>query len=110
MEGFEEVVPGVMVNKRRGFTVSIPHPDPAWVIRNTEETACLGDGQGVLYVFSSEELAKRYIEKVEVKGGFPKPYAWDELVDAFGKAYHSVLVDHTGEAGFYSNVPLRKGI
>ena len=109
MEGFEEIAPGVMVNTRKGFKIEIPHPDPVWVIRNKDKTASIG-GQGTLFVFSSEELAKRYMEKTGVEEGSPKRFSWDECVDKFGRSYSDVLVDHKGEAGFYSNVPLRKGI
>jgi len=110
MGGFQEVVPGLMVNTGRGIKVSIDHPDPVWVIRNKEETAFMGGNDRTLFVFSSEELAKKYIEKRKLEGGFPKCFSWDELVDKLGKSYHSVLIDHKGEVGFYGSVPLRKGI
>lgn len=109
MDGFEEIAPGVSVNTKRGWKISIPHPDPVWVIRNKEETATSGD-YGTLFVFSSEELANKYIEKTNLKGGFPKRFTWNELVDKFGSSRQDVLVDHKGEVGFYSNVPLKKGI
>jgi hypothetical protein len=110
MEKFQEVVPGVMVNTRRGFKVFIDHPDPVWVIGNKEETALIGGQDRTLFVFSSEELAKKYMEKRKLEGGFPKRFSWDELVDKLGKSYHSVIIDHKGELGFYGSAPLRKGI
>jgi hypothetical protein len=109
MEGFEEIVPGVSVNTKRGWKIEIPHPDPGWVIRNKDETLSIGNREN-LYVFSSEELANKYMEKTHLSGGFPKSFSWDECVDKFGKSYSNVLVDPTGEPGFLSSVPLRKGI
>jgi len=102
MKGFKEVAPGVMVNTRRGFKIKIPHP-------NKDETASMGDGR-TLFVFSTEELAKGYMEKVGLEEGFPKCFSWEELVDKFGQSQSNVLVDHKGEVGYYSNVPLKKGI
>ena len=109
MEKFQEVVPGVMVNTECGIKISISHPDPVWVIRNKEETASIG-GPGILFVFSSEELANQYMEKTKIEEGFPKCFSWDELVDKFSESYTDVLVDQNGESGFYGSAPLKKGI
>lgn len=108
MDGFKEVVPGVIVSA--GLKIKIPHPDPVWVIRNEEETGSLTSDEGPLFVFSSEELANKYMEKRGVEGGFPKCFTWDECVDKFSQSFSDVFVDPSGEPGFCSNVPLRKGI
>lgn len=109
MDGFEEIVPGVLINTKRDVKVFIPHPDPIWVIKNKEGTALIANC-GAIFVFSSEELANKYIEKTKIDGGFLKCFSWDELVDKFSNFYRNALVDHKGEFGFYKNVPLKKGI
>jgi hypothetical protein len=37
-------------------------------------------------------------------------YSWDEMVDLFSSFHSHCIVDHTGLAGFFQKVPLRKGI
>jgi len=110
MNGFVEIVPGVMVNARRDIKVSIYHPDPAWVILNKEKTASLGDGRRTLFVFSSEELANKHIKNMGVKNGIAKCFQWAELVDKFGESYTHALIDNTGDGAFHGMPPLQKGI
>jgi hypothetical protein len=109
-EGFEEVVPGVLVNKSSGFKVSIPHPDPCWVIRNPEKTATMVTKSGSLAIFSDEEKANTYMKDWKKEDFVLEAYGWDDLVDKFGKQFADAIVDHSGEPGFYQNVPLKKGI
>lgn len=107
--GFEEVVPGLMVNKGSGITVSIPHPDPAFVINNPEGTAVLASGNSLL-IFSDDEGAKHYMRDQDGSSYAVKEYTWEDLVDAFKRKFPDAIVDHKGEDGFYQTVPLRKGI
>lgn len=108
MKGYKPLVDGILV--RDDFKIERPHPDPCWIIRNEEETASYSDGAGTMFVFSSEELTKAYIKTTQLAGAVVRSLVWDELVDKFGKNFHSVLVDNKGKEGFYHIVPLEKGI
>lgn len=104
---FKQVAPGVLV--REDLQVSIDHPTNCFILRNADDTASLTHGES-LSVFSSEENAKAYIEKVGLTGAIIKPFQWDELVEQFGARFGDCLIDHKGEEGFYGTAPLRKGI
>jgi hypothetical protein len=107
--GFTEVAPGVLVNE--GVSVSIPHPDPCWVIENKAKTMVLGTGLEML-VFSSEQAVSSFLNN----GLTPKEvlvtsqYSWDEVVDLFSPFHSHCIVDHTGLTGFFQKAPLRKDI
>lgn len=104
---FRQVVLGVLA--REDLTISVDHPTNCFILRNQDDTASLTHG-GSLGVFSSEENAKAYIEKVGLAGAVIKPFQWDELVEQFGERFGDCLIDHKGEEGFYGSAPLRKGI
>ena len=116
MSGFREVVPGVMVNTDSRIKISIPHPDPCWIIRDAarENTMTVG---GRLAVFSGEVKAHAFMTR-EPDGSHEQPdgsyvlekMSWDELVDQYSERFPDTLVDHRGVEGFYSVVPLQKGI
>jgi len=107
--GFEEVVPGVLVNKRSGFKIIVPHPDPVTVIRSPDDKASMTISES-LCVFSNEEMATSYMGNSPKDSYILRTYAWDALVDAFGGVFPDVIVDPKTEPGFVSVVPLRKGI
>ena len=106
---FKEVVPGVSVNTDSGFKVSIPHPDPCWTICNPDKTATMSNS-GSLLVFSDEEKGHNFMKGGSKDSYLLEKYDWDDLVDKFGGQYSRATVDHEGKAGFYSAVPLQKGI
>jgi hypothetical protein len=104
---FKEVVPGILVNEK--FKVSIPHPDPCWIIRSPEDNLCFVSGDHLL-VFSNEEKANALMKEWSGAQYKLKQYSWDDLVDVFKVRFRQVLVDCEKESGFYSLVPLQKGI
>jgi hypothetical protein len=109
--GLKKVTPEVLVNENRGVKLSMPHPDPCWVIRNLEKTGTMADGNGSLVVFSDEEKANAYMTKDGPEDNYVlEEYCWDDLVDKFSSGYSEVIVDHKGESDFYLSVPLQKGI
>ncbi|MFZ2253103.1 MAG: hypothetical protein WAW13_02930 [Minisyncoccia bacterium] len=110
--GFIQAAPGLLVSDQ--FTVSIPHPDPCWVIENPVGTEVLASSDFQLLVFSTEELLQSFMKAAEVYvlgGGIgPVRFTWDELVDKCGEQYTEAIIDHEGKAGYYQSAPLRKGI
>lgn len=104
MKGYKDIGGGIMVADN--LKVMAAHPNPCWIIRNEEETASRSNGAGGLFVFSSEELAKTFIEAANLAGAIAKRFLWDDLVDNFGGGFHSALIDYKGDEGFYSVVPL----
>lgn len=105
---FRKVAPGVFVNKK--ITVSIPHPDPCWVIVEKEGSDVVMVSDGNLLVFSDAEKAKKVMEGESEDSYFIEKFSWDNLVDKFGKRLSSTLVDKENKPGFYQSVPLQKGI
>lgn len=108
MCGFKEVVPGVLVSENTKISVS--HPDPCYVIHNPEQTASRMIDGGTLLVFSDEKKAGAFMNGEPEKSYIVKEYSWDDLVDRFTEQVEQVMVDHKGQSGFYSVVPLRKDI
>ncbi len=106
-DAFRQVAPGVFVNKK--ITVSIPHPDPCWIIENKEKTSVLGSDDSLL-VFSTPEKAKNFMESEFEDEYSIEEYTWDDLVDIFSPRISLVVVDKENESGFYQSVPLQKGI
>ena len=104
----KKVAPGIMVGAR--FTVSIPHPDPCWVISNPDKTAAMTNGESSLLVFSDEEKLHNFMKEAPKDSYIASKYSWDDLVDTFNEQCSQVLVDHEGVPGFYQTVPLQKGI
>lgn len=103
-----EVVPGLLVSP--GVKVTIPHPDECWYISNLTDTSTIQSGDKLL-VFTTADGASRYIDSEEVEGAkVVGPLTWEELVDAFQGMTPAVILDHTGEDGFYETVPLRTDI
>lgn len=109
-EEFKTVVPGVMVSKK--ITISIPHPDPCWIIASAKGSriVMVSGNQSDLLVFSSQKNAEELMIGEDYKGYSIEKFSWDELVDVFGTRFNSVLVDKKKEDGFYNCVPLQKGI
>lgn len=110
--GFIQAAPGLLVSDQ--FTVSIPHPDPCWVIENEEGNEVMVTSDFQLLGFTTEELLRSFMEAAEVPalgcGVKPVCFTWDELVDKCGGRHTEVIIDHKGAAGFYQSAPLRKGI
>jgi hypothetical protein len=103
----KRIAPGILVSA--DVKVEIPHPTECFILRNEEGTASI-HFEGSLGVFSSEENAKTYIQNTALGGAVITPYKWHQLVEDFGGRFGECLIDHTGEAAFYSTVPLRKDI
>lgn len=105
---FKKVAPGVFVNKK--ITVSIPHPDPCWIIENKERTRVVLGSDGSLLVFSTPEKAKNVMQGKSEDEYSIEEYTWDDLVDIFSFRISLVVVDKENKPGFYQSVPLQKGI
>jgi len=109
--GFKVIAPGVLVNT--DFEVKIPHPDPCWVLELKDESgAVISKDTRHIYVFTTEELLRTYAEvaNVPMDEFHPVAYPWVELVEKCGKCFPGVIIDHTGEPGFFQTVPLQMGI
>ncbi|OGZ18728.1 MAG: hypothetical protein A2175_00365 [Candidatus Nealsonbacteria bacterium RBG_13_42_11] len=87
---------------------TLSRPDAVWVITNKEDETKFIVDQGKLFVFSAEELANKYMERIGLKGGVPSYFTWDELLDKFSHSFSHVVIDHTGQAGSFSTVPAKK--
>ncbi len=102
-----QVAPGILVSE--GIKVTIPHPDPCWVIESPDKTQVYGqDGQ--IFIFSQEEHLQIFTKAADLAEYVAVSYTWDALVDRHGALNTRAIVDHTGNPGFYAVVPLEKGI
>jgi hypothetical protein len=108
-EIFEELVPGVLVNRDSEIKFSVPHPDPCWIIKSTRSGAIVVSDSHILLIFSDERNAAEYCGRGRSISRFEK-YSWEDLVNKFEKEFPYAIVDHLGEAGLYQIVPLKKGI
>lgn len=89
--------------------MTIPHPDPCFVIRD-EQDKNSWSVDGSLAIFSNEQLAAAYVNKIQLKGAHVKSFSWVELVKKLSQAFPDCIIDPTGEAGYVSTVPLVVGI
>lgn len=110
---FVQVAPGVMVNTDSGFQVEIPHPDPCWLIFNSEGIIISNGETGAIPIFTTEEQARTFMHAVAIEAE-AKEFTWDAFVDYMDELTEpctaEAIVDHRGEDGYYSVVPIRKGI
>lgn len=102
-----EIAPGVITTGK--IDIRYAHPETAFVLRDQKDKHSWSVGSS-LAVFSSEEAAKKYMDKVGLAGAVLKPFEWDKLVEKFGQGFGNCILDHSGEDGFQSVVPLRKGM
>ncbi len=107
---FIKVVGGLLVSDQ--FAVSIPHPDPCWVIETKKGDAIVDDGKGKLYGFSTQERVRTFLQANagSADSYVPISYTWDELVDKCELTHAAAIIDSNGKSGLYQSVPLRKGI
>ncbi|XLQ20155.1 MAG: hypothetical protein ACKUBY_00040 [Candidatus Moraniibacteriota bacterium] len=106
---FKQVGPGLLVDTDK-VKVSISHPNPCCVISNSEITATVATGDGSLLIFSNEKKAQYFREKELDNNYVIEEFSWDDLVDKYAEQYVQALLDHTGDPGFYQNIPLQKNI
>ncbi len=102
-EPFREVVPGLLV--AQDFKVTIPHPDPCFVISDKQDKNSWSVDKS-LAVFSSEQRALTYIKKTNLADTMVKSYSWNDLIKKFANKFADCLVDPKGEEGYLDVVPL----
>jgi hypothetical protein len=102
-----EVSPSLLLEGDIEF--KIPHPDPVWVVRDSEENLSFASPEGLLCVFSNEEKAMKLMEYDSEDSYVIRSYGWSEVVDNFGGLFANALIDPTGEQGLFRVVPLQKG-
>jgi hypothetical protein len=107
MTTFKFIGPGIAVSGN--VTVSIPHPDPCWVIRSPDKKNVWAINDRILLIFSNEEKAKAFMKDFKEEC-LAESFSWDTLVDTFGKNFGTAMLDHEGKEGFYQTIPIRKGI
>ena len=107
--GLIEIIPGVTISVGSNETVSIPHPDPCFVILDRKQTLVKIMKRNIL-IFSSKDLARGFMGNGETKLYVIKEYSWNDFVNRFKNEYKYAVVDHKGKAGFYPVVPVQKDI
>ncbi|MFH1656610.1 MAG: hypothetical protein ABH956_02445 [Candidatus Nealsonbacteria bacterium] len=81
--------------------------DLYWVIarsKGSKTTYITLDGKKII-VFSTKELAEKFIQENEYFGHFARPFAWNKLVDKFVDVCELAILC---EFGCYSFVPLER--
>ncbi len=108
-----QIAPGVTVIEEGeiGVEISIPHPDPCWVVE-MRDGRVIGSRESLL-VFSSDEKAAAFITTASAKKALnddcvPRQYPWNEVVDQFAGQFEAATLDHRGVAGCYRSIPLQK--
>lgn len=91
----------------RTKVIDTNHPDPCYVVRNSEDTKYWSAQEGI-FVFSTSEKAQDFIDNDEIENGFAKFYTWSELVDKFRDSYKFAIIDCSCDCSWYHIVPLLK--
>ncbi len=110
---FEQITPGIFVNKASGLKVKIPHPDPCWLLLNPEGIIITNGTTKAIPIFSTEELANQFVTAVNIDAK-PREFTWDDFVDYMNELANrgefQAILDHRGEDGYYTIIPIRKEI
>lgn len=122
MEDLKQIAPGVWVKKSIKVKQVVPHPEPCWLVQDSDSGAVMGytaikffSEKELILVFSEKRKVEKYIERMkyteDVRGRnvIPVCLKWDEIVDRFSYCFSGAVIDPLGKR-LYCMVELEKDI
>ncbi len=87
--------------------VNFVKPSECVFIHSADDPEAIICDKGELFIWTTAERAEEFIRRTSLSDAvISKIYTWDELIKfGRGKIITSVLIDHTGEEGFYESSP-----